>query len=110
MRCPHSIGANNGNIIAVIIASHMAMKSAAARSQVLPQSRVHIVDSVQPPGIGSVSIACEESSIGVTIAANASAAMTRNRRVGVFMIDTARGKHGVRLGPGPTTTGVTSVA
>lgn len=46
------MGANDGNIIAIIITIHMPMNEAAASGHVCPGIRIHTIDIVQPPGIG----------------------------------------------------------
>jgi hypothetical protein len=42
----------DGIIIATIITVHMPAKDAAAAGHVWPGIRIHIIDIVQPPGIG----------------------------------------------------------
>ena len=46
------MGTKDGNIIATIITTHMPRNDAAAPGQVCPGMRIHIIDIVQPPGIG----------------------------------------------------------
>jgi hypothetical protein len=46
------MGANDGSIIATIMATHMPRKAAAAPSQVCPGIRIQAIDIVQPPGMG----------------------------------------------------------
>jgi hypothetical protein len=51
------MGAKDGSIIATIITTHMQTKDAAAPGHVCPGIRIHIIDIVQPPGIGIPRIA-----------------------------------------------------
>ena len=46
-----------GSIIAAIITTHMARNDAAAPGHVWPGIRIHVIDIVQPPGIGMPPIA-----------------------------------------------------
>ncbi|HZQ54948.1 MAG TPA: hypothetical protein VFB14_22300 [Bryobacteraceae bacterium] len=48
----HNIVAKEGNIIAIIITIHMPMNEAVVSSHVRPGIRIHIIDIVQPPGMG----------------------------------------------------------
>ena len=49
--CFKNVGSADGNIIAIIIASHISWKLRADSNQVRPGIRSHIIDIVQPPGI-----------------------------------------------------------
>jgi len=51
------MGTNDGSIIATIITTHMPAKDAAAPDHVCAGIRIHIIDIVQPPGIGIPRIA-----------------------------------------------------
>ena len=53
LRCHRqSVGASDGSIIATVIAIHIPRNDASAAAHVWPGMRVHIIDMVQPPGIG----------------------------------------------------------
>jgi hypothetical protein len=52
------VGARDGSIIATIITVHITAKDAAAAGHVCPGIRIHVIDIVQPPGIGIPPIAC----------------------------------------------------
>ena len=51
------MGSNDGSIIAAIITIHMPRNDAVAPGHVCPGIRIHVIDIVQPPGIGIPSIA-----------------------------------------------------
>jgi hypothetical protein len=51
------MGTKDGSIIATIITTHMPTKDAVAPDHVCPGIRIHIIDIVQPPGIGIPRIA-----------------------------------------------------
>ena len=50
-RVLRNVGNAVGSIIATILASLMIRKLVADANQVWPRIRIHIMDSVQPPGI-----------------------------------------------------------
>ncbi|HEX5475120.1 MAG TPA: hypothetical protein VFX12_10700 [Vicinamibacterales bacterium] len=43
---------NDGSIIAAVITVHISTNDPAADGHVCPGIRIHIIDSLQPPGIG----------------------------------------------------------
>src|SRR5262249_30185675 len=51
------MGTKHGSIIATIITAHMPRNDAAAPGHVCPGIRIHVIDIVQPPGIGISPIA-----------------------------------------------------
>ncbi|HSV14155.1 MAG TPA: hypothetical protein VLI90_07840 [Tepidisphaeraceae bacterium] len=69
--------------MAAIITSHMARKDAAASTHVCPGMRIHIIDIVQPPGIGIPRIAgmdAHEVIVSATLIANSKEEMPTNAR------------------------------
>ena len=46
-----NVGSADGSIIAIIMASHMNRKLMDDPNQLWPGIRIHIMDTVQPPGI-----------------------------------------------------------
>jgi len=46
------MGTREGNIIVTIIATHMPRNDIAAADQACPGMRIHVIDIVQPPGMG----------------------------------------------------------
>jgi hypothetical protein len=66
---------SDGNIIAVIISIHMPRNDAAAADHVCPGMRIHVIDIVQPPGIGMpiVDIDAHQSIVAAALTANSSA-------------------------------------
>src|SRR6266404_3783934 len=55
------MGTRDGSIIATIITTHMPRNDAAASGHVCPGIRIHVIDMVQPPGIGISPIADMDS-------------------------------------------------
>jgi hypothetical protein len=51
------MGTSDGSIIGTIITIHMPRNDAAALGHVCPGIRIHVIDIVQPPGIGIPPIA-----------------------------------------------------
>jgi hypothetical protein len=51
------MGTRHGSIIANIITSHIARKDAVASNSDWPYIGIHVIDILQPPGIGISSIA-----------------------------------------------------
>src|SRR6266545_6402461 len=75
------MGANDGNIIAIIITTHMPMNDAAPSGHVCPGIRIHTIDIVQPPGIGIPRIAdmdAHQTIVTAALAAKSSAETPRN--------------------------------
>src|SRR6185295_7656053 len=62
------MGTRDGSIIATIITTHMPRKVAAAPGHVCPGIRIHVIDIVQPPGIGISSIVMDVHQTIVTMA------------------------------------------
>ena len=80
-RYSHSVGTNDGSIIAIIITTHMPTNDAKAPSHVCPGIGIHAIDIVQPPGIGIFPIADMEphqTVVSAALAAKSSAEVPKN--------------------------------
>jgi hypothetical protein len=77
------MGTQDGSIIAAIITTHIVRNEAVPSIQVCPGIRIHIIDIVQPPGIGIPRISdmdAHESTVSAALAANSAAAMPTKAR------------------------------
>src|SRR5882757_8720839 len=77
------MGTRDGSIIATIITTHMPRNDAAAPGHVWPGIRIHVIDIVQPPGIGISPIAdidAHQAIVAATLAAKSSAETPRKAR------------------------------
>jgi hypothetical protein len=77
------VGTKDGNIIATIITTHMPRNDAPAPGHVCPGIRIHVIDIVQPPGIGISPIADMDAHLAIVttaLAAKSSAKMPKKAR------------------------------
>src|SRR5947209_19866881 len=77
------MGRCDGSIIAAIITTHIARNEAVASIQVCPGIRIHIIDIVQPPGIGIPRISdmdAHQSTVSAVLAANSEAEIPTKAR------------------------------
>src|ERR1700726_495402 len=77
------MGTKDGSIIATIITTHMPRNEAAAPGQVCPGIRIHVIDIVQPPGIGISPIAdmdLHQTMVTAALAAKSSAEAPKKAR------------------------------
>src|SRR4029453_9720014 len=75
------MGTRDGSIIAIIITTQRPRKDAAASGHVFPGIRIHVIDIVQPPGIGISPIAAmdaHQTIVSAVLVAKRSAAAPRN--------------------------------
>src|SRR4051794_5656467 len=75
------MGTRAGSIIATIITTHRPRNDAAAPGHVWPGIRIHVIDIVQPPGIGISPIAGMDAhpwAVSAALAAKSSAETPRN--------------------------------
>src|SRR5437870_8318859 len=74
------MGTRDGSIITTIITTHMPRNDAAAPGHVCPGIRIHVIDIVQPSGIGIPPIAdmdAHQAIVTATLAAKSSAETPR---------------------------------
>ncbi|WP_322787093.1 hypothetical protein [Paraburkholderia dilworthii] len=72
----HNTGATDGSIIAIIMTIHMPTNDAATAGHVCPHMGIHIIDKVQPPGIGIspiVDIDKQAAMVAAALSANSNA-------------------------------------
>src|SRR5438270_11845004 len=77
------MGRCDGSIIAAIITTHIARNKAVASIQVCPGIRIHIIDIVQPPGIGIPRMSdmdAHQSIVSAALVANNAAEMPTKAR------------------------------
>src|SRR5260221_3372992 len=76
------MGVNDGSIIATIIATHIPRNDAAAPNHVCSGMRIHVIDIVQPPGIGisSIDMPAHQRLVNTALTMNSSAETPKNIR------------------------------
>jgi hypothetical protein len=77
------MGTWEGSIIAAIITTHIARNEAVVSLQVCPGIRIHIIDIVQPPGIGIPRVSdmdAQQSIVTAALVANSNEEMPTKTR------------------------------